>query len=178
MNAATAPISRRESSCSKLGIAWVALCLAMAVHVTDEALTGFLSVYNPTVLAMRERLGYWPMPTFEFRGWLTGLIMAVVVLLALSPFVFAGSRWIRPLFYFFAVIMLVNGLGHTAGTIAGRTFSSIRFPRPMPGFYSSPLLLVASIYALVQLRRTRTAAAVKASRLGNGVLVGEFSHPV
>ena len=141
----------------KLGIAWVLLCLALAAHVTDEATTGFLAVYNPTVIALRARLGYWPMPTFEFRGWLTGLITAVLVLLALSPFVFRGSRWIRPLFYFFAILMIANGLGHTAATIFGRTVSSVRFPRPAPGFYSSPLLLAASVYALIQLRRTRSS---------------------
>ncbi len=154
MSAAAAPISR-EPAVSRLGIAWVLLCLALAMHVADEALTGFLAVYNPTVLALRSNLGYWPMPTFEFRGWLTGLITAVLVLLALSPFVFHGSRWIRPFFYFFAVMMIANGLGHTAGTIFGRTVNSVQFPRPMPGFYSSPLLLAASVYGLIQLRRTR-----------------------
>jgi hypothetical protein len=95
------------------------------------------------------------MPTFEFREWLTGLIGAVLVLLALSPLVFKGVRWMRPVLYIFAVVMLFNGLGHTAGTILGHTVSSVRFPRPMPGFYSSPLLLVTSVYALLQLRRTR-----------------------
>src|SRR5437899_2898538 len=97
----------------RLGIAWVMLWVALALHVTDEALTGFLSVYNPTVLALRARLGFWPMPTFEFREWLTGLIVAVLVLLALSPLVFKRVRWMRPVFYVFAVIMLLNGLGHT-----------------------------------------------------------------
>jgi len=136
-------------------MAWILLCLALAAHVTDEASTGFLNVYNPTVVALRSRLGFWPMPTFEFREWLTGLIVAVLVLLALSPFVFRGSRWIRPLFYFLAVAMFANGLAHTAGTIFGRTVSSVHFARPMPGFYSSPLLLAASVYALIQLSRTR-----------------------
>jgi hypothetical protein len=138
-----------------LGLAWVALSLALAIHVTDEALTGFLSVYNATVLALRAKLGFWPMPTFEFREWLTGLIVAVLVLLALSPFVYRGSHWIRPVFYVFAILMIGNAIGHTAATVFGQTVSSVRFPRPAPGFYSSPLLLIASIYALVQLRRTR-----------------------
>jgi hypothetical protein len=150
----TAPIAR-TSGFSKLGMAWILLCLALAAHLTDEASTGFLNVYNPTVVALRSRLGFWPMPTFEFREWLTGLIVAVLVLLALSPFVFRGSRWIRPLFYFLAVAMFANGLAHTAGTILGRTVSSVRFARPMPGFYSSPFLLAASVYALIQLSRTR-----------------------
>jgi len=156
MTASAAPITR-DPAISRLGIAWVLLCLALAAHVTDEALTDFLAVYNPTVLTLRGKLGFWPMPTFEFREWLTGLVVAVIILLSLSPFVFRGSRWIRPLFYFFAILMIGNGLGHTAGTIFGRTVPAIHFARPMPGFYSSPLLLAASVYALVQLRRTRRA---------------------
>ena len=157
MSSAATPVSNPETGTSKLGVAWVALCLALAIHITDEVSTGFLSVYNPTVLALRAKLAFWPMPTFEFREWLTGLIVADVVLLALSPFVFRGSRWIRPVFYVLAVIMLFNGLGHTTGTILGHTVSSVRFPRPMPGFYSSPLLLATSVYAFVQLRRTGDA---------------------
>ena len=146
------PSSSQETF--KLGVAWVALCLALALHVLDEASTGFLSVYNPTVQALRAKLGYWPMPTFQFRDWLTGLVIAVLALLALAPFVFRGARWIRPFFYFFAVVMIANGVGHTLGTIFGQTVSSVHFSRPMPGFYSSPVLLAASVYALIQLRRT------------------------
>ena len=159
MNASAAPIAR-DPAVSRLGVAWVLLCLALAAHVTDEALTGFLAVYNLTVLALRARLGFWSMPTFTFREWLTGLVAGVLVLIALSQFVFRGSPWIRPLFYFFAILMIANGLGHTLGTIFGRTVSSVRFARPMPGFYSSPLLLAASGYALVQLRRTRQPRTV------------------
>lgn len=155
MTASTAPAFARDPATFKLGIAWIALCLALALHVCDEASTDFLSVYNPTVLALRTKLGFWPMPTFEFREWLTGLIVAVLVLLALSPLVFKGAHWTRPVFYIFAIVMLLNGLGHTAGTVLGHTVGSVRFPRPMPGFYSSPLLLVTSVYALLQLRRTR-----------------------
>ncbi len=139
---------------SKLGIAWVLLVLALALHVADEALTGFLSVYNPTVLAMRRNIGWFPMPVFTFDAWLTGLVFAVIVLFLLSGFVFRGDRWIRPFGYLFAILMIANGLGHTAGTILGRTVASVHFPRPMPGFYSSPFLLAASVYLLIQLKRT------------------------
>jgi len=142
------------SDSKKLGVAWLGLCLALTVHVFDESSTGFLAVYNPTVVALRQKLGFWPMPTFEFRDWLTGLIVAIIALLALSPFAFRRARWIRPLFYILAVLMLLNGISHTVATIFGRTVSTVHFPRPAPGFYSSPLLLIASIYALWQLRRT------------------------
>ena len=132
------------------------MALALAIHVTDEALTGFLGVYNPTVLALRAKLGFWPMPTFEFRDWLGGLITGIVVLLALSPFVFRGMRWIRPIFYLVAILAgVLNALGHTVGTILGHSVSTVHFSRPAPGFYSSPLLLIVAIYALLQLWHTR-----------------------
>lgn len=140
---------------SRLGLAWVLLCIALALHVTDEALTNFLGVYNPTIIALRGRFPWWPMPVFTFRVWLSGLVIAIVLLLAVSPFVFRGARWMRPIAYIFAIIMLANGLSHTAGTIFGRGLvASVHFARPMPGFYSSPLLLAGSIYLLWQLRRT------------------------
>jgi hypothetical protein len=127
--------------------------------VTDEATTGFLEVYNPTVLALRAKLGWWPMPTFEFREWLFGLIAACVALLALSVVVFRGASWIRGFAYVFAVLMLLNASGHTLGTIFGQTVSTVTFSRPAPGFWSSPLMAAAAIYLLVQLRRTRTLSA-------------------
>lgn len=140
----------------RLGLAWVMLWMTLALHVIDEAWTGFLSVYNPTVLALRARLGFWPMPTFEFREWLTGLILGIAVLATLSPFAFRNVRWIRPLFYGCAVVAgVMNALGHTIATLLGHTVSTVRFQRPAPGFYSSPLLLIVSIYALAQLGRTR-----------------------
>jgi len=132
------------------------LWIALTLHVADEALTGFLSVYNPTVLALRARFGFWPMPTFEFREWLIGLTLGILVLAALSRFAFLNARWLRPLFYFCAVtIGIMNALGHTIATVLGHTFSTVQFPRPAPGFYSSPLLLIVSVYALLQLGRTR-----------------------
>lgn len=140
----------------RLGIAWVMMWIALAVHVTDEALTGFLPVYNATILALRAQLGFWPMPTFEFKVWLTGLCLGISGLALLSPFAFQNAKWLRPIFVFVVVIAgLLNATGHTVATILGRTVSTVHFPRPAPGFYSSPLLMVVSIYALLQLQRTR-----------------------
>jgi hypothetical protein len=61
----------------------------------------------------------------------------------------------RPVAYVVSVLMIANGLNHFAGTILGRTVESVHFPRPMPGFYSSPTMIAASIYVLVQLRNTK-----------------------
>jgi hypothetical protein len=131
--------------------AWIALCVALALHVFDEAATGFLAVYNPTVMALRQRKPWLPLPVFTFGVWLAGLVSVNALLFCLSVFVVRGARWMRPIGYAFAVIMLANGLIHILGTILGRTLASIRIPRPMPGFYSSPIVLLASVYLLYEL---------------------------
>ena len=162
MSAAATPSLRKPEAAGRdyrnLGRAWVALCAAFALHVLDEATTGFLDIYNPTAAELQRRLGVGFPPVFAYRDWLFGLITGVVVLLALSPFAFRGSRWLRPLAYVYAIIMILNACGHTAGTIAGRgLFPWITFPRPMPGFYSSPTMLAASVWLFIALRRTRPA---------------------
>jgi hypothetical protein len=151
--------TRTSASNGNFGLAWILLCLAFCAHVADEALTGFLNVYNPTVVAMRDRLGWFPMPTFEYREWLVGLIVANLILLALTPFAFRNARGLRLLAYFYAGIMLLNGMGHTIFTVLGRTAASVQFPRPAPGFYSSPFLLITSIYLFMRLRASRTGTA-------------------
>ncbi len=142
------------------GMAWFLLCLAFVAHVIDEALTGFLDVYNPTVLVVRAKLSWFPMPTYEYREWLIGLIVANLVFLLLTPLAFRNARWLRPLAYFFAGVMLLNGMGHTIATIFGRTVSSVHFSRPAPGFYSSPFLLAGSIFLLLRLRASASESTV------------------
>src|SRR5439155_13684259 len=46
---------------TRFGVAWVVLCVALSVHVADEALTDFLSVYNPAVRAIRSRFPFLPL---------------------------------------------------------------------------------------------------------------------
>lgn len=131
----------------RLGLAWIALSVVIGLHVADEAATGFLSVYNPAVLAIRERFPFLPLPTFTFGLWLTGLCLGVLVLLSLSPLAFRGNRWAVRLSYPLGVLMFANGLGHVGG--------SFYLGRLMPGVCSAPLLLLASSYLLVCARQQR-----------------------
>jgi uncharacterized protein with HXXEE motif len=133
------------NSVNHRGWAWMSLCLALAAHVFDEAMTDFLSVYNPTVQAIRQKFQFFPMPVFTFEVWLTGLIAAIIILPLLAPFAFRQRGWIRLLSYPFAILMLLNGLGHIAG--------SFYLGRLAPGVYSAPLLLAGSIYQLWSVRR-------------------------
>ena len=123
------------------GPAWVTLCIAFGIHVMDEALTDFLSVYNPMVRAVRARFPFLPLPTFTFRVWLSGLVLAVLVLASLTPFAFGGASWMRPVAYASGLIMAGNGLLHLVGSVYMR--------KAMPGVYSAPLLLAAAVYLLV-----------------------------
>jgi len=148
---------------NNFGLAWFLLCLAFCAHVLDEAATGFLGVYNPTVLAMRAQFRWFPMPTFEFREWLVGLVIVNAIFLTLTPFAYRNAGPLRPLAYFYAAVMLLNGMGHTLFTVLGRTVASVHFPRPAPGFYSSPFLLAASAYLLLRLRATKTVGAQHAA---------------
>src|SRR5579864_6892235 len=159
--------ARSDLANASFGKAWFALTVAFALHVLDEAATGFLNIYNPTVVAMRARWPWFPMPTFGFREWLVGLIAGVVLCFALTPFAARGARWLRPLAWFYALIHFFNALGHTVGTILGHTVASVTFPRPAPGFYSSPLLFIGSVWLMVSLIRTvpgsrHPASAVRA----------------
>jgi hypothetical protein len=74
-----------SNSLNHRGWSWVALCLAFAVHVFDEAMTDFLSVYNPAAQAIRDRLPFLPLPIFTLEIWLAGLIAAITMLLLISP---------------------------------------------------------------------------------------------
>lgn len=135
-------------------LAWLALCGALAIHVADEALTGFLNLYNPTVLAMREKYAL-PLPTFTFEGWLSLLIFVIVALTASSYFVWQGRWAMRPISYVFAGFMFLNGFLHIAGSIYMGGF--------MSGVYSAPLLLAASIALIVCTRAHKSGALTTSS---------------
>ncbi len=127
------------------GVAWVNLSLALALHVLDEALHGFLSYYNPAALAIRDRLSVVGPPTFSFEVWLIGLIVGVILLLALSPLAFRRARRMRPFALALSVIMVFNaGIHFTWSLVLGEV---------VPGTYSSPVLLAAALCLLVAVIR-------------------------
>jgi hypothetical protein len=153
--ATTAIATHRTTTTPRLGRAWLALCVAIALHVTDEALTGFLGVWNPTVAAIHARWPWSPLPTFRFDIWLGGLIAAVLIAFAVSPVFFRGGGALRvPAYVVAALVGIGNGLGHTVATVLGHTAPEVTFPRPAPGFYSSPLLMAAAVWVIVELRRS------------------------
>jgi hypothetical protein len=131
--------------------AWVGLAVALGLHVTDEALTGFLPVYNQAVEGIRADHRWVPLPTFTFPVWLGGLILGVLLLLALTPAVSRGARWIRVVSLILGMLMTGNALGHIG--------ASVYRGKLAPGVYSSPLLLTAAVALLVTASRARVRGA-------------------
>lgn len=131
---------RSDSLRRRHWLAWIGLCAALAIHVVDEAVTDFLAVYNPAVLAMRESRPWLPLPIFTFEAWLALLIFAIAALAAASYFVWRGRWAMRPISHVFAAVMLLNGLLHIAGSVYMR--------KAMSGVYSSPLLIAASVFLI------------------------------
>jgi len=127
--------------------AWVCLALALGLHVADEALAGFLPAYNKVVTEMQAERSWVLLPTFTFPIWLGGLILGVLVLLALTPLVFRGTRSIRAVSLVLATLMIGNAGVHFA--------VSLYWGRVAPGVYSSPILFVAAIALMITASRAK-----------------------
>lgn len=122
------------------GLAWIAFALAVALHVADEASHDFLALYNPNARAIRARL-HLPVPVFTFRGWLTGLIAGIALLLLLSPLAFHGAHWVRVTALPLAILVgIFNGLLHIVG--------SLFYRKKLAGVVTAPVLLAAGTWLL------------------------------
>jgi len=132
------------------GFAWIAMVLALALHVVDEAVNDFLPLWNDFVIGLRESSSFVPFPTFDFRSWLGSLIAGIIVLGLLSPFVFLGSALMRILSYVLAIIMALNAVGHVA--------VSIYLDRFAPGVYSSPVVFAAAVFLFAATKRAARGA--------------------
>jgi hypothetical protein len=127
--------------------AWLLMISAVVVHVFDEAIHDFLPFYNEAILNLRENLGFFPMPTFSLGAWLGGLVVAIVIGFSLTPLVSRGGTLIRALSTLLGILMIINALIHVLG--------SFYFERLIPGFWSSPFLLITAVIVTIRgLRRS------------------------
>jgi len=121
-------------------VAWVLMVTSIALHVLDEALTGFVPFFNERTVVISEWLGFINIPSVDFVTWLTALIIGIVILFLLTFVVNRGGRAIRIFATALGILMIVNALLHIVGSI----FSGYL----LPGFFSSPLLLVTAGYVV------------------------------
>ncbi len=126
---------------NKSGVAWVLMISAISIHVFDEAVTDFLPFYNGLALSLRGRLGLSLLPMFSYEAWLGGLIAGIMICFSLTPLVDRGSRLIRLFATLLGILMVVNALSHMLG--------SAYFGRLLPGFWSSPFLLLTALLVVI-----------------------------
>ena len=123
-------------------LAWIIFISALALHVLDEAMTGFLPFYNQMVSSLQEKYGYFPAPTFSFERWLSALITVIVIGYLATIKVAQGGKVIRVITIILGILMTANALGHLVG--------SLYYERMLPGLRSSPILLAASIWVIIR----------------------------
>jgi len=118
------------------GLAWLLLCVVFALHIWDEAAHDFVGYFNATVLTLYGHFSWFPRIDMTFREWLTGLLIALMVCLALAPFAFRNSGWLRPLAYLFAGMQLTTMHGGTVPSVRfegeGRAFTPRRCSCSLP----------------------------------------------
>ena len=125
---------------NKNSMAWIILVIAVALHVADEEIHDFLPFYNNLVIGLRDRLGFFPMPTFTFNIWLGGLIGAVIIGGFITAIVNRGGKRIRIIAIIIGIVMILNALGHLLG--------SLFYAHLIPGFWSSFILLPTAVFVV------------------------------
>ncbi len=133
------------SSRRYLGIPWLVLILAFAVHTADEIRGGFLSTYQMALDAVRELVPFVRLPYVSLTVWMAVSIGTVAVLALLTPLAYRGARGMRTLMLWVIGLELANVVGHVGGSILAGA--------PIPGVYSTVGLAAASAYAIVADRR-------------------------
>ena len=124
-----------------IGRPWLALCFCLTVHVAEEAFTGFLPFYSDATRAVSELFPYVTSPSLVLAASMWLSVAFVATLTALTPFAYRGASWMRVATIGVALIALANVSGHIGGSmLAGCA---------LPGVYTTPLLAVVGVYALV-----------------------------
>lgn len=136
-----------------LGLPWLILCLALAVHVAEEIHGGFLSVYSLAIESVRDLVPFVSLPYVGLTVWLGFSIGIVAFLALLTPLAYRGAKGMRVLMLWLIALEVANVIGHVGGSIlAGR---------PMPGVYSAVALAAACAYAIAADRRRANAVRAR-----------------
>jgi hypothetical protein len=137
------------------GRAWIMLTIAFALHAVDEAVSGFPYLYNSTTAALRERIGFLPLPVFTMSSFVAAMVIMLLFLFLATPFAYKQVKPMDKYSLVYAVIMFLNGTWHIIGSIV--------FGKWLPGVYSSPLLLIFAVLLFRSARGNQDQTAEQAS---------------
>ena len=134
------------------GLAWLIFCFAFALHWADQVRHDFIGYYNATALSLYGHYSWFPRIDISPRVWLACMGATAVLWVVLSPFAFKNIRWMRMLAAVVAAVQFLEGFGVIAATLRGGTVPSVHFEGVAPGFYTAPLVLLASCYLVWSLK--------------------------
>jgi hypothetical protein len=116
------------------------LCLVLALHVAEEAYTGFLPAYSEATRAVGDLFPYVAYPSLAVAMSMWMSVAFVATLTVLVPLAYRGVPWMRPATIGVALVALANVSGHAGGSLlAGHAVA---------GVYTTPLLAIAGVYAI------------------------------
>lgn len=128
-------------------MAWLAACVALAVHLADEVFYGSLGLYAD----FARVLGWiWPslsMPPFHREVWLLNLTGAILVLFALTWLVRQRRGVMVIASYLLAAFATANGVLHL---LAAAALKSV-----IPGLWSAPLMIAAGLFLFLAIPHKR-----------------------
>lgn len=134
---------------------WLALTMALTLHVAEGAVRDYLSFYNPLAMSLRDMMLWTWMPTFTFGAWLGGWIAILAALYGMAWFAAYARGWVVWAALAYAEVMFL----YAAAKIAFAMY----LEKAIPGIFTAPLLLAASCWltveAVLSLRRRNRSAA-------------------
>lgn len=139
----------------RLHAAWLALTVALTLHVAEGAVRDYLSFYNPLAMSLRDTMLWTWMPTFTFGAWLGGWIAILAVLYGMAWFAAYARGWVIWAALAYAEVMFLYA--------AAKIGFALYLEKAIPGIFTAPLVLAASCWltlgAVFSLRRQDRSAA-------------------
>ena len=138
-----------NSQIAAFGRAWLVLCTVTALHLLEESTTGFLEDFAPLVHTVGLAIGI-PAEMPSYSIWLAAIASLIAFVFVLTPLAFRGRHWVVLGSYVFAALMVGNGVNHL--------LSPLYLGHFLPGQWTSPFLILASIQLVAKANTCRLAA--------------------
>jgi hypothetical protein len=139
----------------RLYTGWLALTVALTLHVAEGAVRDYLSFYNPLAMSLRDMMLWTWMPTFTFTAWLGGWIAILAVLYGMAWFAAYARGWVIWAAIAYAEVMFLYA--------AAKIGFALYLEKAIPGIFTAPLVLAASCWltleAILSLRQGGRSAA-------------------
>ena len=123
--------------------AWLAGCIAFAVHIAEEVAYGSFGVYADFNVFVNTLFPSLELPPYRYDVWLTNLIGACVLLFVFTWLVYAKRGPMRIASYAFATFLTLNGIGHLYAALTMSTY--------FPGAMTAAIMVAAGLFLFVSI---------------------------